>query len=100
MAIRINGTETGAPADPRVSLLDLLRETLHLTGTKMGCNQGACHGAAVLAVARVFVHRSLSAEQRTCRAGSPWLGISLGRSNATANSQRKRLVLSPVRYAA
>ena len=49
MAIRINGTETGVPADPRVSLLDLLRETLHLTGTKKGCNQGACGACTVLA---------------------------------------------------
>ena len=48
MTIRINGTETGVPADPRVSLLDLLRETLHLTGTKKGCNQGACGACTVL----------------------------------------------------
>ncbi len=48
MAIRINGIETGVPADPRVSLLDLLRETLHLTGTKKGCNQGACGACTVL----------------------------------------------------
>jgi xanthine dehydrogenase YagT iron-sulfur-binding subunit len=48
MAIRINGTEAGLPADPRVSLLDLLRETLHLTGTKKGCNQGACGACTVL----------------------------------------------------
>ena len=48
MAIRINGTDTGVPVDPRVSLLDLLRETLHLTGTKKGCNQGACGACTVL----------------------------------------------------
>ncbi len=48
MALRINGTEAELPADPRVSLLDLLRETLHLTGTKKGCNQGACGACTVL----------------------------------------------------
>ena len=48
MAISINGTETSVPADPRVSLLDLLRETLHLHGTKKGCNQGACGACTVL----------------------------------------------------
>lgn len=48
MAIRINGTEVAAPDDPRVSLVDLLREELHLTGTKIGCNQGACGACTVL----------------------------------------------------
>ena len=48
MVLRINGTEADLPTDPRVSLLDLLRETLHLTGTKKGCNQGACGACTVL----------------------------------------------------
>ena len=48
MAILVNGSEVRAPDDPRVSLLDLLREHLHLTGTKVGCNQGACGACTVL----------------------------------------------------
>lgn len=48
MAIRINGTDVAPPDDVRVSLLDLLRERLHLTGTKVGCNQGACGACTVL----------------------------------------------------
>lgn len=48
MAIQINGTEVAAPDDARVSLLDLLREELQLTGTKLGCNQGACGACTVL----------------------------------------------------
>jgi len=36
MAITINGTDVAPPDDARVSLLDLLRERLHLTGTKLG----------------------------------------------------------------
>ena len=48
MAITINGTPVAAPEDARVSLLDLLRERLHLTGTKVGCNQGACGACTVL----------------------------------------------------
>lgn len=48
MTLSVNGVEAALPADPRVSLLDLLREHLGLTGTKMGCNQGACGACTVL----------------------------------------------------
>ena len=48
MPIRINGTEAEVPSDPRVSLLDMLRDRLHLVGTKKGCNQGACGACTVL----------------------------------------------------
>jgi len=48
MAIMINGAAVAPPKDARVSLLDLLRERLHLTGTKVGCNQGACGACTVL----------------------------------------------------
>ena len=41
-SIQVNGNNIEAPEDARVSLLDLLRETLQLHGTKKGCNQGAC----------------------------------------------------------
>lgn len=48
MAIIVNGLDVPAPADARVSLLDLLREHLHLAGPKKGCNQGACGACTVL----------------------------------------------------
>ncbi len=48
MSMIINGTTAEPPADPRVSLLDFLREHLDLTGTKKGCNQGACGACTVL----------------------------------------------------
>jgi xanthine dehydrogenase YagT iron-sulfur-binding subunit len=48
MPIVINGSASEMPLDPRVSLLDLLRDHLSLPGTKKGCNQGACGACTVL----------------------------------------------------
>lgn len=48
MTVTINGDVVSLPDDPRVSLLDFLREHLGLHGTKMGCNQGACGACTVL----------------------------------------------------
>lgn len=48
MSIEINGRFVDLPGDARVSLLDLLREHLDLSGTKKGCNQGACGACTVL----------------------------------------------------
>ncbi len=48
MRFTINGQDHEIEADARTSLLDLLREHLHLTGTKKGCDQGACGGCTVL----------------------------------------------------
>jgi xanthine dehydrogenase YagT iron-sulfur-binding subunit len=48
LRLKVNGKETAAEIEPRVSLLDLLRERLALTGTKKGCNEGACGACTVL----------------------------------------------------
>ena len=46
--LTINGEARQLELDPRQSLLDILRETLDLTGTKKGCNQGACGACTIL----------------------------------------------------
>jgi xanthine dehydrogenase YagT iron-sulfur-binding subunit len=48
ITLRINGEPHTLRIEPRVSLLDALREYLDLTGTKKGCNQGACGACTVL----------------------------------------------------
>src|ERR1700749_4224354 len=48
VALRVNGASHSLTIEPRVSLLDALRDHLHLTGTKKGCNQGACGACTVL----------------------------------------------------
>ena len=48
VTLRINGVDRSLEIEARVSLLDALREYLGLTGTKKGCNQGACGACTVL----------------------------------------------------
>jgi xanthine dehydrogenase YagT iron-sulfur-binding subunit len=48
MHLIVNGQPVDVAFDLRTSLLDLVRDHLHLTGTKKGCNQGACGACTVL----------------------------------------------------
>jgi xanthine dehydrogenase YagT iron-sulfur-binding subunit len=45
--LRVNGKDYALKLDPRTTLLDCLREHLHLTGSKKGCDHGQCGACTV-----------------------------------------------------
>ena len=45
--VEVNGVAHALSVEPRVTLLDLLREQLHLMGTKKGCDHGQCGACTV-----------------------------------------------------
>jgi nicotinate dehydrogenase subunit A len=48
VAFRLNGQSVSVPNDSRQTLLDLLRNTLQLKATRMGCGQGQCGACRVM----------------------------------------------------
>ncbi|RYY60137.1 MAG: 2Fe-2S iron-sulfur cluster binding domain-containing protein [Chitinophagaceae bacterium] len=57
--LEVNGVKHSLTVEPRVTLLDLLREELHLTGSKKGCDRGQC-GACTVHVNGVRINSCLS----------------------------------------
>ena len=52
LSFRINGEERQVAVPPSATLLDVIRDELALTGTKKGCDMGACGACTVLAGGR------------------------------------------------
>lgn len=48
ISFTVNGKQRTVTVDPQRPLLDVLREDLHLTGTKYGCGEGRCGACSVL----------------------------------------------------
>jgi xanthine dehydrogenase YagT iron-sulfur-binding subunit len=79
--LSINGAERAVSVEPRVSLLDLLRERLDLTGTKKGCDHGTCGACTVwidgrrvlscLTLAVACEGREITTIEGVARAGAP-----------------------------
>lgn len=67
MHFAINGRSYDVELDTRTSLLDLLRDHLGLTGTKKGCNQGACGACTVLVEGeRIISCLALALQYQSC----------------------------------
>ena len=67
LRMKVNGTDRELTVDNRTSLLDMLREHTELTGTKKGCDQGACGACTVL----LDGHRVLSCLTLAAQADGP-----------------------------
>jgi xanthine dehydrogenase YagT iron-sulfur-binding subunit len=63
VTLRVNEVDHQLRLDPRVTLLDALRDVLGLTGTKKGCDQGACGACTVLVDGRRVVSCLMLAAQ-------------------------------------
>jgi xanthine dehydrogenase YagT iron-sulfur-binding subunit len=59
LSLEVNGVSYSVKVEPRVTLLDLLREELNLTGSKKGCDRGQC-GACTVHVNGVRINSCLS----------------------------------------
>jgi xanthine dehydrogenase YagT iron-sulfur-binding subunit len=76
VTLRVNGVDYELRLDPRVTLLDALRDVVGLTGTKKGCDQGACGACTVLLDGRRVVSCLMLAAQAEGREVTTVEGLS------------------------
>ena len=63
MTLRVNGTAREVDVPRRATLLSVLRDDLHLTGTRFGCGAGQCGACYVLADGRAVASCLLTVDQ-------------------------------------
>ncbi|MFI7454824.1 (2Fe-2S)-binding protein [Nonomuraea sp. NPDC049714] len=78
VALTVNGVDHVIDVDSRVTLLDALRDTLALTGTKKGCDQGACGACTVLSDGKRILSCLTLAAQCAGRSITTIEGLSTG----------------------
>ena len=79
ISLTVNGVRRDVELeDPRVTLLDLLRERLHLTGTKKGCDRGQCGACTVHADGERILGCLTLAVQAEGRAITTIEGLAIG----------------------
>jgi aerobic-type carbon monoxide dehydrogenase small subunit (CoxS/CutS family) len=78
ISLRVNEKPVSVQTDPQRALLDVLREDLHLTGTKYGCGEGACGACSVLADGKRIFSCSTTIEEVAGKSITTIEGIAAG----------------------
>ena len=87
ITVTVNGTEHTDDVEPRVLLVDHVRETLGLTGTHIGCDTSSCGACTVLLDGRPVKSCTMLAVQADGRVGHDRRGPQVQRRSSTPSSR-------------